>query len=226
MLKLQELALADPHTMLAAARATKRQAASNDLGSSSQARSSPPGSGGTRITVWKLPSPTWPTTAPVSPEARMSSLVAQDRLVEPRDRHDRVRGKPLMARAAAPVPPIRASCRACHSFSRSVGVGGPAEPGAPKPAAISSACLACSATAAGVPWNSKNRLGRASRPCSFEYAMQAAICTSSRNSIRATGMPDLHDRDRGLHGVAQSRELAGRGRRSPRGCHIAGAVFR
>ncbi len=48
---------------------------------------------------------------------------------------------------------------------------------------------ACSRTPFPVPWNSNSSVGLTSYPSSFEYWMHACICSASRISMRATGMP-------------------------------------
>ena len=60
--------------MFPAARPAQASARATIFLSSSHARASPSGSGGTMITVWKFPSPTWPTIGAVRPDARMSSF--------------------------------------------------------------------------------------------------------------------------------------------------------
>ena len=47
----------------------------------------------------------------------------------------------------------------------------------------------CSATLAGVPWNSRNSIG-VSGSDSLECRLTARTCSASSSSMRATGMPD------------------------------------
>ena len=180
------------------------------LRSSAQARSSPSGSGGTRITVWKLPSPTWPTIGAVSPDSAMSSCAPRIGFGEARDRHDGVRGDTLVRGLQRERSPIGVMPRLPQLRARSASVA-QRKPFAPMSAAISSACCACSATPAGEPWNSKNSVGAGSRPSSFEIGDAGRHLHVVQQLDACDGNAGLHDRDHRLHRVAERVELAGGG---------------
>ena len=118
--------------------------------SNAQTRSNPSGSGGTRITVWKFPSPTCPTMGAVSPEAMISSFAPMISSV--------IREIGTMASVATPFQPgciasaaQYASWRAFQSRFRSSALVAHWNPCAPCSPVISCASAACSATAASVP---------------------------------------------------------------------------
>ncbi len=81
------------------------------------------------------------------------------------------------------------SWRACQRRERSSAFVAHSKGPPPRSCAISPNRSACSRAPASVPWNSTSRSGVSGRD-SFEYRLQAATCTSSSSSMRATGRPD------------------------------------
>jgi hypothetical protein len=131
-----------------------------------------------------------------------SAFGLEDALGQARDRHADIGREPRQP-GAAPRGPVGVVARLPERL-RSSGLVAQAKPPPPMSAAIASTVSACSFTPAGLPWNSKKRVGCLGSPRASSSGCRPRIWTSSSSSIRATGMPDLDGGDHGVHRASRS----------------------
>ena len=193
--------------------------------SSSHARASPSGSGWHHDHGMEIPVPDMPNNRRCQARGGMiSSFAPKDRLIQPEKSGLSHLSRCLFARASSARHAQYASCRACQSLARAADAStaqanpSPLEPQKQSPPPD----RPVPPHPASVPWNSKNSVGSAgqSRPAS-NTQMHAAICTSSSNSIRATGIPVLQDRDDSLHSILQCLRTGRSQMTLPPGSHAA-----
>mmetsp|Transcript_32345 Transcript_32345/g.96572 ORF Transcript_32345/g.96572 Transcript_32345/m.96572 type:complete len:206 (-) Transcript_32345:151-768(-) len=135
--------------------------------------------------MWKFPSPTWPTSGANTPwrmtAACAPSTASARRLTGTHTSVGRPRSPGRVASDAQ-----YAVWRACHRRARSSGSVAHWKPEPPTSDVSSFTSEACSLTPASVPWNSKKSVGAGWKSV-LEYALTAEMARPSSSSMRATG---------------------------------------